>query len=131
MILEQLQTIHSFGYGPESTVTPDDIAAKEKELGFPLPEALRELYLTFHPDDPLFSGEMHLIPLSLLQTCQRTCWSYTILTLLPFCRGEKYGYAFEVSRHIKKYPARKGVLRMIQKFLAFLWRPKRPRRKRI
>lgn len=108
MILEQLQTIHSFGCGLKSTVTPHDIAAKEKELGFPLPEALRELYLIFHPDDPLFSDEMHLIPLSLLQTCQRTCWSDTILTLLPFCRGEKYGYAFEVSRHIKKTPCPQG-----------------------
>ena len=50
------QGYESFGSSLDSTVTEEDIAAKEQELGFPLPEALRELYLTFNPEDPIFSG---------------------------------------------------------------------------
>ena len=46
----------SFGSSMESTVTQEDIAAKEKELGFSLPKALQELYLIFHPEDPVFAG---------------------------------------------------------------------------
>ena len=55
MISEELKKIKSFGSSMESSVTPEDIADKEKELGFTLPQALKELYLTFHPDDPAFS----------------------------------------------------------------------------
>ena len=46
MILEEIRRIKSFGSGMESALTPEDIEKKEAELGFPLPEALRELYLT-------------------------------------------------------------------------------------
>lgn len=105
MILEKLKLIKSFVSSLDSTVTEEDIAAKEQELGFPLPEALRELYLTFNPEDPIFSGaEIQLIPLSMLETCQRPRWSDTIVTLLPFCRHEKWGYAIEVGQHLKKEP---------------------------
>ena len=54
MISAELKKIKSFGSSMESSVTPEDIADKEKELGFTLPQALRDLYLTFHPDDPAF-----------------------------------------------------------------------------
>lgn len=37
MILEELCKIKSFGSDMESSVTPEDIADKERELGFPLP----------------------------------------------------------------------------------------------
>ncbi len=105
MILEKLKLIKSFGTSLDSTVTEADIAVKEEELGFPLPEALRELYLTFDPEDPIFSGEeFQLFPLSMLETCQRPRWSDTIVTLLPFCRREKGGFAIEVGQHLKKEP---------------------------
>lgn len=105
MILEKLKLIKSFGTSLDSTVTEEDIAAKEKGLGFLLPEALRELYLTFNPEDPIFSGEkFQLIPLSMLETCQRPRWSDTIVILLPFCQREKGGYAIEVGQHLKKEP---------------------------
>ena len=55
MIAEELLKIKSFGSDRKSAVTEGDIAQKEAELGFPLPAALRELYLCFHPDDPVFS----------------------------------------------------------------------------
>lgn len=102
MILKELQKIKSFGGSMESIVTQEDIAKKEAELGFCLPQALRELYMTFHPDDPVFMGSMHLIPVQELAVCKRTCWTDTIVTILPFCRDEKYGYGFEVSRYHKK-----------------------------
>ena len=68
MILEKLKLIKSFGTSLDSAVAEADIAAKEKELGFPLPEALREVYLTFSPEDPIFSTWMNLIPLDELRT---------------------------------------------------------------
>lgn len=55
MILEELKKIKSFGSSMKSSVTPEDIADKERELGFMLPQALKELYLTFHPGDPAFT----------------------------------------------------------------------------
>ena len=54
MILEELKKIKSFGSDRESYVTPEDIADKERELGFTLPQALQEFYLTFHENDPVF-----------------------------------------------------------------------------
>ena len=46
MILEELKLLKSFGASLDGTVTETDLSAKEQELGIPLPEALRELYLT-------------------------------------------------------------------------------------
>ena len=48
MISEELKKIKSFGSHMESSVTPQDIADKEAELGFTLPQALQEFYLIFH-----------------------------------------------------------------------------------
>ena len=62
MILKELCKIKSFGSNMKSSVTSEDIADKERELGFALPQALKELYLTFHPDAPAFSGKGNLIP---------------------------------------------------------------------
>lgn len=56
MILEQLQTIKKFGCTKESDVTMEDIQKKEQELGVYFPTALKEFYLTFHRDDPIFSS---------------------------------------------------------------------------
>ena len=61
VILKELCKIKSFGSNTKSSVTLEDIADKERELGFALPQALKELYLTFHPDDPAFSGKGNLI----------------------------------------------------------------------
>ena len=101
MISEELKKIKSFGSSMESSVTPEDIADKEKELGFTLPQALQELYLTFHPDDPAFTEKGNLIPLEELKIYKRVYWTDTIITILPFCRHERYGYGFEVSRYHK------------------------------
>ncbi len=101
MISEELKKIKSFGSHMESSVTPQDIADKEKELGFTLPQALQELYLTFHPNDPAFTEKGNLIPLEELKIYKRVYWTDTIITILPFCRHEKYGYGFEVSRYHK------------------------------
>ena len=101
MILEELKKIKSFGSNMESSVKPEDIADKEAELEFTLPQALKELYLTFHPDDPAFSGKGNLIPFEELKTYKRICWTDTVITILPFCRHERYGYGFEVSRQHK------------------------------
>ncbi len=98
MILEELKKIKSFGSNMESSVTPEDIAEKEKKLGFTLPQALKELYLTFHPDDPAFSKEGKLIPLKELKIYKRTYLTDTTITILPFCQYERYGYGFEVNR---------------------------------
>ncbi len=38
-------------------MTPEDIADKEKELGFMLPQALQDFYFTFHENDPFFFGK--------------------------------------------------------------------------
>ena len=43
MIQAELYRIKSFGSDMKSTVTLGDIADKEKELGFTLPQALQEL----------------------------------------------------------------------------------------
>ena len=101
MIIEELQKIKSFGSDIKSTITPEDITDKERELGFVLPQALKELYLTFHPDDPAFSGKGNLIPFDELKIYKRICWTDTVITLLPFCQHERYGYGFEVSRYHK------------------------------
>jgi len=101
MISEELKKIKSFGSHMESSVTPQDIADKEAELGFTLPQALKELYLTFHPDDPAFSGKGNLIPFEELKIYKRIYWTDTVITILPFCRHERYGYGFEVSRYHK------------------------------
>ena len=45
MIAQKLLKIKSFGSDRKSAVTEGDMAQKEAELGFPLPAALRELYL--------------------------------------------------------------------------------------
>lgn len=101
MILKELCKIKSFGSNMKSSVTSEDIADKERELGFALPQALKELYLTFHPDDPAFSGKGNLIPFEELKIYKRICWTDTVITILPFCRHERYGYGFEVSRYHK------------------------------
>ena len=101
MISEELKKIKSFGSHMESSVTPQDIADKEKELGFTLPQALQELYLTFHPNDPAFTEKGNLIPLEELKIYKRVYWTDTIIAILPFCRYERYGYGFEVSRYHK------------------------------
>ena len=101
MIQAELYRIKSFGSDMKSTVTLEDIADKEKELGFTLPQALQELYLTFHPDDPAFMEKGNLIPLEELKIYKRVYWTDTIITILPFCRHERYGYGFEVSRYHK------------------------------
>ena len=54
MILEQLQEIKRFGSSKESNITPKDIEEKERELGIKIPTALKEFYLTFSEDDPIF-----------------------------------------------------------------------------
>ena len=94
MISEELKKIKSFGSSMESSVIQEDIADKEKELGFTLPQALQELYLTFHPDDPAFAKKGNLIPLEELKIYKRVYWTDTIITILPFCRHERYGYGF-------------------------------------
>lgn len=101
MISEELKKIKSFGNHMESSVTPEDIADKETELGSTLPQALKELYLTFHPDDPAFSGKGNLIPFEELKIYKRIYWTDTVITILPFCRHERYGYGSEVSRYHK------------------------------
>lgn len=95
MILEALQRIKSFYLSPSSTVTPEEIAAKEAELGFPLPEALREFYLTFSYDDPIFSGDWRMLPLEELKICTRR--DTNIFTLLPVFRDEAIDWAFLIS----------------------------------
>ena len=50
MISEELKKIKSFGSSMESSVTPEDIVDKEKELGVMLPQALRDFYFTFQKE---------------------------------------------------------------------------------
>lgn len=71
MISEELKKIKSFGSHRESSVTPQDIADKEAELGFTLPQALQEFYLTFHENDPVFSTKNWFIPLRELERTER------------------------------------------------------------
>ena len=71
MISEELKKIKSFGSHMESSVTPQDIADKEAELGFTLPQALQEFYLIFHKNDPVFSAKNRFIPLHELKRTKR------------------------------------------------------------
>lgn len=71
MIAEELKKIKAFGSDRESSVTPEDIAAKEAELGIRLPEALVELYLTFHESAPVFSADYYFVPLHQLEIEER------------------------------------------------------------
>ncbi len=71
MISEELKKIKSFGSNMESSVTPEDIADKEKELGVMLPQALQDFYFTFHENDPVFSAKNRFIPLHELKRTKR------------------------------------------------------------
>ncbi len=71
MILEQLQIIKKFGCSRESDVSMADIQQKEQELGVSLPAALKEFYLTFHRDDPIFSSVQYIIPLDELRIVEK------------------------------------------------------------
>ena len=71
MISEELKKIKSFGSSMESSVTPEDIADKEKELGVMLPQALQDFYFTFHENDPVFSAKNRFIPLHELKRTKR------------------------------------------------------------
>lgn len=54
MIAEELKKIKAFGSDRESSVTPEDIAAKEAEMGIRLPEALSQIFDWFlgpHPTE--------------------------------------------------------------------------------
>ena len=106
MIQEELKTIKSFGSQLESTVTTEDIATKEKKLKIKLPEALMDLYLTFHPDDPLFSGPCSLLPFDELkvQRIKRAYWHYI---LLPFAWDEIKGMTYSVGIEMKPSPKNK------------------------
>ena len=42
-----------------------------------------------------------LIPFEELKIYKRICWTDTVITILPFCRHERYGYGLEVSRYHK------------------------------
>ena len=83
MIQAELYRIKSFGSDMKSTVTLEDITDKEKELGFTLPQARQELYLTFHLNDPAFTEKGNLIPLEELKIYKRVYWTDTIITILP------------------------------------------------
>lgn len=71
MILEQLQIIKKFGCPRESDVSMADIRQKEQELGVSLPTALKEFYLTFHRDDPIFSSVQYILPLDELRIVEK------------------------------------------------------------
>lgn len=103
MIQEELKTIKSFGSQLESIVTMEDIAVKEKKLKIRFPEALKELYLTFHPKDPLFSGPCSLLPFEelKLQRIRRTYWHYV---LLPFAWDEMKQMTYLVGIEVKASP---------------------------
>jgi len=106
MILEELKIIKSFGSQMASTVTLEDITAKEKKLKIKLPEALKELYLTFHAEDTLFSGPCSLIPLDELrvQRIKRAHWHYV---LLPFAWDETTQTTYLVGIEMKPSPKNK------------------------
>ncbi|MCX4335382.1 MAG: hypothetical protein OSJ55_10980, partial [Bacteroidales bacterium] len=76
--IRRIEKIKAFGSSLESSVTPEDIADKEAELGFTLPWALQELYLTFHPNDPAFTEKGNLIPLGDLKIYKRIYWKDTV-----------------------------------------------------
>ena len=67
MILNELQKIKSFGCQLESKVTLEDIERKEAELGCKLPIALKEFYLTFSEEDPIFKSDDRFFTLDQLQ----------------------------------------------------------------
>lgn len=98
MIWEELRLLKSFGDFLDSTVTEADIAAKEQELGVELPEALRELYLTFNPEDPIFTA-YHMVPLAEL-TVRKAENDWQIFQTIPVLVGENrtYGPAISAER---------------------------------
>jgi len=71
MIIEELRAIKAFGSAIESNLTLEDIKQKEQELGTSLPEALKEFYLTFDKNDPIFSAKNKFIPLHELKATER------------------------------------------------------------
>ena len=54
MFLENLKQLMAWGEHPAPTITEQELQKKEAELQITLPEAVRQLYLTVSPDDPLF-----------------------------------------------------------------------------
>ena len=90
MILEQLQIIKKFGSSKESDVSMEDIQKKEKELGVYLPTALKEFYLTFHRDDPIFSSVLYFLPLDELKVIERgRCGkTYRILAFIDHTKSK-------------------------------------------
>lgn len=99
MILEELKLLKSFGTFLDSAVTEEDIVAKEKELGFPLPEALRELYLTFNSEDPMFTT-CHMILLAEL-TMRKAENEQQIFQTIPILVGENRTYGPAISAELK------------------------------
>lgn len=99
MILEELKLLKSFGTFLDSAVTEEGIVAKEKELGFPLPEALRELYLTFNPEDPIFTT-CRMTPLSEL-TVRRAEDKWQLYQTIPVFVDETYTYGPAISAEPK------------------------------
>lgn len=63
MIYDELEEIKGFGCHLGSTITTEDFVKKEDELGIPIPSSLKDLYLMFHPNDPIFSIWLTLVPL--------------------------------------------------------------------
>ena len=88
MILEQLQIIKKFGCSKESDVTSEDIQKKERELGVHLPTALKEFYLTFHRDDPIFSSSQYFLPLDELKIVEKKEYG-KVWRFLIFIDGRK------------------------------------------
>lgn len=62
MILAELQAIKRFHPSLDCPVTLKDITEKEHALGLKLPTALKEFYLTFSEDDPIFSAYHKIVP---------------------------------------------------------------------
>ena len=111
MILNELQKIKSFGCQLESKVTLEDIERKEAELGCKLPIALKEFYLTFSEEDPIFKSDDRFFTLDQLQVVggeiktfinegNDWCWKFgkTVVFLeLKFKTQFIWGIAFQVS----------------------------------
>lgn len=104
MILEELKLLKSFGASLDGTVTETDLSAKEQELGIPLPEALRELYLTFNPEDPMFTT-CRMIPLAEL-TVRKAEDDWQIFQTIPVLVEEKRTYGPAISAE-RKYGSEK------------------------
>lgn len=97
MIAEQLKKIKQIGTFMESAVTLEDIAAKEQELGIKIPEALCEVYLNVHPDDPIFSVvESKLIPLEAL-SIREIKNTEALFHLLDFLQDETFTYGTAIA----------------------------------